>query len=205
MIIEPKNQRLIQVLEKVAKRRLESFEQLRLSVRRLLTDNVCGNLNNHKGAEGVYYEVLAKPCERARKTRHPLPWLRNLVKERAIDRPQGKQQRANLNKRFRGQDGTPANRPSRNSSDIDNSSEHAAKKKNAIIGPTPGQQQVLELAYLSGHTQSEIASRFGLRLDVAKASLGRSVKDLRERTSNSMWAPQYPSVVPLRKHVGWTG
>jgi DNA-directed RNA polymerase specialized sigma24 family protein len=64
---------------------------------------------------------------------------------------------------------------------------------------------VLELAYLSGHTQSEIASRFGLRLDVAKASLGRSVKDLRERTSNSMWAPQYPPVLPLRKHVGWTG
>ena len=205
MIIEPKNQRLIQVLEKVAKRRLESFEQLRLSVRRLLTDNVCGNLNNHKGAEGVYYEVLAKPCERARKTRHPLPWLRNLVKERAIDRPQGKQQRANLNKRFRGQDDTPANRPSRNSSDIDNSSEHAAKKKNAIIGPTPGQQQVLELAYLNGHTLSEIASRFGLPLDVVKASLSRSVKNLRKRTRNSMWAPQYPSVLPLRKHVGWAG
>ena len=205
MIIEPKNQRLIQLLEKVAKQRLESFEQLRLSVRRLLTANVCGNLNNRMGADGICYKMHGKPYEQARKTRYPLIWLRNLVKERAIKRLRSKQQRANLNQRFRGQVDRPANRLFRNSSDIDNTSEHAAKTKNAIIGPTPGQQQVLKLAYLSGHTQSEIASRFGLRLDVAKASLGRSVKDLRERTSNSMWAPQYPSVLPLRKHVGWTG
>jgi DNA-directed RNA polymerase specialized sigma24 family protein len=138
MIDEPEDQRLIQLLEKVDKWWLESFEQMRLSVRRLLTAKVCGNLNNRKSAEGICYKVLAKPCEQARKTRHPLTWLHNFVKERAIDRLRSKQQRANLNQRFRGQIDTPANRLSRNSSDIDNTSEHAAKTKMLLLERLPG-------------------------------------------------------------------
>ena len=69
------------------------------------------------------------------------------------------QRRAQLHERFRGEIDTPTNRLSRDLTGIVSTKEHASIVRNAVIELTPEQQQVLELAYFGGLTQSEIASR----------------------------------------------
>ena len=110
-----------------------------------------------------------------------MTWLRTLARNRAIDRLRSKQRRANLNERFRGEVDTPANTVSRDLTDIVSASEQGRIVRDAVTELSLEQQQVLELAYFGGRTQSEIAVRLDQPIGTVKARIRRGVKCLRDR------------------------
>ena len=177
--------RLLCLMKGVAEKDADSFDQLCLAVRGILTATIYKVLNNREDSEDVCQEVLAKIWEKGelfdQSKGRPLTWLRTLARNRAIDRLRSKQRRAQLNERFRVEVDSPNNRLTRDLTEIVSTNEHASIVRNAVIDLTPDQQQVLELAYFAGLTQSEIASRLDQPLGTVKARIRRGVKCLRDQ------------------------
>ena len=189
---KPEDQRLLQLMEGIAARDASSFDELCSTVRGILTATIYKVLNNREDSEDVCQEVLAKIWERGnlfdQSKGRPLTWLRTLARNRAIDRLRSKQRRADLNERFRGEMDTPSNRLSRSLPDIVCTKEHASIVRDAVIQLSPEQQQVLELAYFRGLTQSEIANRLDQPLGTVKARIRRGVKCLRDSVAPTIMA-----------------
>ena len=192
MITHLEDQKLLQLMKGVAAKDTASFDELCLAVRGLLTATIYKVLDNREDSEDVCQEVLAKIWERGslfdQSKGRPLTWLRTLSRNRAIDRLRSKTRRSNLNERFRGEVDTPSNRLSRDLTDVISTNEHASIVRKAVINLTPAQQQVLELSYFAGLTQSEIAERLGQPLGTVKARIRRGVQCLRERVAPEMLA-----------------
>ena len=162
-----------------------SFHELFEAVRGILSATIFKILNNREDSEDVCQEILAKVWENSElfdpSRGRPLTWLRTLARNRAIDRLRSKQRRAVLNERFRGEADTPANTVSRDLTDIVSANEQGKIVRDAVIELSPEQQQVLELAYFGGLTQSEIAVRLGQPIGTVKARIRRGVRCLRDR------------------------
>ncbi|MDB4632351.1 sigma-70 family RNA polymerase sigma factor [Verrucomicrobiales bacterium] len=179
------NERLLRLMEGVTGGDASSFNDLCETVRGILSATIFKVLNNREDSEDVCQEVLAKVWEHSElfdpSRGRPLTWLRTLARNRAIDRLRSKQRRANLNERFRGEVDTPANTVSRDLTDIVSASEQGRIVRGAVIELSLEQQQVLELAYFGGLTQSEIAVRLDQPIGTVKARIRRGVKCLRDR------------------------
>jgi len=192
MISHPEDHKLLQLMEGVAAKDSSSFDELCTMVRGLLTATIYKVLNNREDAEDVCQEVLVKIWENGdmfdRSKGRPLTWLRTMSRNRAIDRLRSKQRRADLNERFRGEIDIPAARQSRNLTDLVSTKEHASIVRDAVIKLNPEQRQVLELAYFSGLTQSEIASQLDQPLGTVKARIRRGVRSLRSHVAPTMMA-----------------
>jgi RNA polymerase sigma-70 factor, ECF subfamily len=179
------NQRLLRLMEGVTGGDARSFDELCEAVRGILSATIFKVLNNREDSEDVCQEVLTKVWEHSELFDHsrgrPLTWLRTLARNRAIDRLRSKQRRASLNERFRGEVDTPANTVSRVLTDMVSANEQGRIVRDAVIELSQEQQQVLELAYFGGLTQSEIAIRLGQPIGTVKARIRRGVKCLRDR------------------------
>jgi len=192
MPIHPEDQRLLTLMKGVVAKDAASFDELCLTVRGILTATIYKVLNNREDSEDVCQEVLVTVWERGslfdRSKGRPVTWLRTMARNRAIDRLRSKQRRADLNERFRGEVDTPANRISRSLTDLVTTKEHVSMVRKAVVELNPEQQQVLELAYFSGLTQSEIAARLQQPLGTVKARIRRGVRCLKDRVQPVLMA-----------------
>lgn len=99
----------------------------------------------------------------------PTAWILNIARSRALDRLRRNVNRARFEREAAVQ--APAATPSR---DPDARAELAA----VVTQLSPPQQQVLQLAYFDGLTQSEIALRIGMPLGTVKTHARRGLERL---------------------------
>src|SRR5262245_52930626 len=111
-------------------------------------------------------------------------WLLTLARSRALDRVRGRasRQRAETSVEIeppRGADEPPALAVQRQLHE---------RVTTALSTLTPQQREVLELAYFSGLSQSEIASRLGAPLGTVKSWTRQALMRLREQVPQEEWA-----------------
>ena len=133
-------------------------------------------LNDRRQAEDILEEVFVVAWTHAarydRRFGSPAGWLLSLARTRAIDRLRA----------GRAAPGKPVLHPP----ETDTSGRHdaLADQRHGMqraLNALPSQQrELIELAFFSGLTHSELASRFGLTIDTVKARIRAGMESLRD-------------------------
>ena len=109
-------------------------------------------------------------------------WALTLTRNRAIDRLRSRRRRAELLENSAPSDlGLDENTSGPSADDSADSSDQAAVVRAAVETLPPEQQSALKLAFFSGLTQEEIATRLRTPLGTIKARIRRGLLQLREQ------------------------
>src|SRR5918992_1285859 len=104
-------------------------------------------------------------------------WVLSIVRNRAIDHLRSTASRRRTQDRIEAQ--TPASQPSEAFGEAWRNSQ-GEQVREALRGLPPEQLKVLELAYFSGYTHTEIAELLGLPLGTVKGRMRLGLKKIRE-------------------------
>lgn len=171
------------LFRRVASHDRQAFEELHQRFSNLIFATVFQILHNHQDAEDVAQEVLAllwKKAEMYSEERgKPTTWLTTLARNRAIDRFRSRDRRNRLNHGFEEESemekGWEAPSPS-SAAEINELASHA---RSAVLHLAPDQRLAIQLAFLEGLSQTEIAERTGAPLGTVKARIRRGLGKLR--------------------------
>ncbi|MFO0649187.1 MAG: sigma-70 family RNA polymerase sigma factor [Polyangiales bacterium] len=137
-------------------------------------------------AEDIVQEVFARAWREAatfdRARGSAVAWLVTLTRNRAIDAVRSRKRRARHEDDQTREE--PAVAPPSSTPELAVvDAERAAAVRVALESLRPEQRQVLELAYFSGLSHSEIAERLGQPLGTVKTRIAQAVKRLRDELS----------------------
>jgi RNA polymerase sigma-70 factor (ECF subfamily) len=110
---------------------------------------------------------------------HPLAWLLNLARSRAIDRVRADSRRQRRESPL--EDDAPIASLAPDPDESTASSEVSRVIRAALDALSPEQRRVLEIAYYSGLSQSEVARELGLPLGTVKTRMRTGMMILRDR------------------------
>ena len=151
---------------------------------RLLYGLILRILRDRGEAEEVLQEVFLQVWTRAETYKAelgaPAAWLVRIARNRSIDR-----KRAN-SVRSRTVEATPLPPPVETPETRAAMSEQQRAVKRALEALPPEQRQLIEEAYFSGLTQSELAERFGLPLGTVKTRVRTGLMTLRRELQNTL-------------------
>ncbi len=151
---------------------------------RLLYGLILRILRDRGEAEEVLQEVFLQVWTRAETYKAelgaPAAWLVRIARNRSIDRF-----RAN-SVRSRTVEATPLPPPVETPETRAAMSEQQRAVKRALQALPPEQRQLIEEAYFSGLTQSELAERFGLPLGTVKTRVRTGLMTLRRELQNTL-------------------
>jgi RNA polymerase sigma-70 factor (ECF subfamily) len=162
----------------------DSFRDLHSRYGGLVFTTVYKVLNDHQDAEDVTQEVFSQVWQKAHlydpRKGKPITWTVTMARNRAIDRLRSKVRRSKL------RDGFSENAKAfeetatrKDASDEVYERERAVGVRNAVCDLSDDQREAIELAYFSGLTQHEIATRLGQPLGTVKARIRRGIIRLR--------------------------
>lgn len=140
-------------------------------------------LRDHAEADEATCDVFIEVWERSsrfdRERGHPLAYLMNLARSRAIDRLRSRGRRERI---FAVKDGPEASEGQDPASPLADTmtAEMRRKLETALAGLQPGQKRALELAYFDGMSHSEIAAALGEPLGTVKTRIRQGLLRMRE-------------------------
>lgn len=155
---------------------------------RLLYGLILRIVRDRSEAEEILQEVFVQVWTRADtynvQLGPPVAWLVRIARNRAIDRL-----RANA-VRLRTIEATPLPLPVESPEAHASMNEQARAVAAALAALPPDQRQLIECAYFSGLTQSELAERFGLPLGTVKTRVRTGMMALRRALQHIMEGAQ---------------
>ena len=169
------------LIQAVAKRDKDAFEQLYQRHSSLLFGLTLKILGNRSDAEDVLQDTFIQVWKTAGsfevKRGKPLAWLIMLTRSRAIDRVRSRTTRVRVTEAASAEPQADAPSPTQQASD----SESQLIVRRAI-GALPAEQRTpIELAYFGGLTQTEIAQQLGQPLGTVKTRMRTGMLRLREQ------------------------
>lgn len=183
----PKNQSVNEadLLDRVAAGDESSFAQLYDAFAKPLFSVAMGILRDALAAEEILQEVFVQIWERAvsydSKLGKPLTWAVILTRNRCIDRIRAQQRRNRLSEMIENSDSfRPAEGAAPSMGRLVIHEQVEAMRRE--MGKLPvDQRRAIELAFLSGLSQTEIAGQLQLPLGTVKARIRRGMLQLRAR------------------------
>ena len=138
----------------------------------------------------VYAQVWRQAAQYSERRGSPLAWLTTIARSRAIDRL-----RAGRHEEQRGQqlDLAVQTATTENLEEAMALRETQAKVRAALAALAPEQREVIELAYYSGMSHSEIAARTGQPLGTVKTRTRLGMMKLRELLAPQATEPKPPA------------
>jgi RNA polymerase sigma-70 factor, ECF subfamily len=174
----------IELLKRIGQGDSASFEMLYDRLSGVLFSTAYRVLNNQVAAEDVLQDVFVQIWEKAARydptLGKPLTWAVTLTRNKAIDRLRSTQRRNRLQDSVQRESEIFEQFDDRNSFDAVASSELGMLVRGALEKLSSDQRQVIELAFFSSMTQSEIAERLDQPLGTIKARIRRGMMKLRE-------------------------
>lgn len=141
-------------------------------------------LANEADARDVAQDVLFMIWEKAPmydpSRGKPLTWAITMTRNKAIDRLRSHQRRSRLSDDFKREMGGEAAQVSSEPFEDLDSSEKGRILRSAVMRLNDEQREAIEMAYFSGMTQQEIASRLSQPLGTVKARIRRGMLRLRK-------------------------
>jgi RNA polymerase sigma-70 factor (ECF subfamily) len=139
-------------------------------------------LGDHALAEEVTHDVFLQIWNQARgyssERGTPFAWLMTIARSRAIDRLRGAQYRNRESETLEAVYDYAA--PSENPEEASLFAERRRQVRRALRSLSAEQRQVIEIAYFSGYSQSEISERLGIPLGTVKTRMRVGLMRLRE-------------------------
>lgn len=146
-------------------------------------------LRDATAAEDVLQDVFVQLWERAAQydpaCGKPLTWAVVLTRNKCIDRLRGQQRRQRLNQAARELDAAPATGQADQASERMVLNEQVELMRQALAELPAEQRHAIELAFLRGRTQTEIAAELAVPLGTVKARIRRGMLQLRARLEQS--------------------
>ena len=174
----------IGLLKRIGQGDSASFEMLYDRLSGVLFSTAYRVLNNQVAAEDVLQDVFVQIWEKAARydptLGKPLTWAVTLTRNKAIDRLRSTQRRNRLQDSVQRESEIFEQFDDRNSFDAVASGELGMLVRGALEKLSSDQRQVIELAFFSSMTQSEIAERLDQPLGTIKARIRRGMMKLRE-------------------------
>jgi RNA polymerase sigma-70 factor (ECF subfamily) len=174
----------IELLRRVGQGDRESFEKLYDRLSGVLYSAAYRVLNNEASAEDVLQDVFVQIWEKAPLYNpaigKPLTWALTLTRNKAIDRLRSTHRRSQLEDKVRFESEIFQQFDDRSSYDAFVSAETGQLVREAMEKLSKDQRQVIDLAFFSSMTQTEIADLLKLPLGTIKARIRRGMMKLRE-------------------------
>jgi RNA polymerase sigma-70 factor (ECF subfamily) len=185
---EEDNRRDIALIARIVARDATSVGELYDRHSRLLFGLLLKIIKDRSEAEELLQEVFVQVWTRADtynvQLGTPIAWLVRIARNRAIDRL-----RANT-VRTRTVEATPLPPPVETPEACAAMSEQQHAVARALEALPPDQRQLIEYAYFTGLTQSELAARFGLPLGTVKTRVRTGMMTLRRDLQHIMTGVQ---------------
>ena len=144
-----------------------------------LAQRILGDRNAAEEATlDVYLQIWRQAGDYDSTRGNPLSWLCTLARSRAIDQLRASTRRKRLDSVAPGDLGAHSN--SHDPEQLLLSSERGLRVRKAIDQLNPEQSEVIQIAYFSGLTHSEIADRLGQPLGTVKTRIRHGMMRLRE-------------------------
>jgi RNA polymerase sigma-70 factor, ECF subfamily len=174
----------IELLRRVGRGDRGSFEELYDRLSGVLFSVAYRVLNNEAAAEDVLQDVFVQIWEKAPlydpAIGKPLTWALTLTRNKAIDRLRATQRRSRLQDKVQQESEVFEQFDARSSFEALASAEAGKLVREAMEKLSQDQRQVIELAFFSSMTQTEIAELLNLPLGTVKARIRRGMMKLRE-------------------------
>ncbi len=174
----------LDLLARVAKRERAAFEQLYDRYSNILYATAMKFLKEDADAQDVVQDVFIQIWDKAKlydpAKGKPLTWALTLTRNRSIDRIRAIQRRTRLRDDFEKETVVDESAGVREALSGVDASEKSQILRDAVGRLSPEQRNVIELAFFSGFTQSEIADRLGEPLGTVKARARRGLMKLKE-------------------------
>jgi len=175
-----KEKHLAELLESISKRDEPSLRILYRETSNYVYPVAYRILNNKNDAEEVTLEVFTQVWEKASDYKPelstPLSWILMITRSRSIDRFRKEKQK----RKFELQIDTISQSTTTSPDKASAFSEQRDIVKDALSKLNPIQKQMIELAYFSGLTQSEISRYLDMPLGTVKSTIRKSMSILRE-------------------------
>jgi RNA polymerase sigma-70 factor, ECF subfamily len=177
----------IELLKRVGQGDSKSFEELYDRLSGVLFSTAYRVLNNQVAAEDVLQDVFVQIWEKAPLYNpalgKPLTWAITLTRNKAIDRLRSTQRRNLLQENAQSESEIFEQFDDRSSFEAVASAETGNLVRKAVARLSKDQRQVIELAFFSSMTQTEISERLKLPLGTIKARIRRGMLKLRDLVS----------------------
>lgn len=174
----------LDLLARVAKRERAAFEQLYDRYSNILYATAMKFLKEDADAQDVVQDVFIQIWDKAKlydpAKGKPLTWALTLTRNRSIDRIRAIQRRTRLRDDFEKETVVDESAGVREALSGVDASEKSQILRDAVGRLSAEQRNVIELAFFSGFTQSEIADRLGEPLGTVKARARRGLMKLKE-------------------------
>jgi RNA polymerase sigma-70 factor (ECF subfamily) len=174
----------IELLRRIAQGDRRSFEDLYDRFSGVLFSTAYRVLNNRQAAEDVLQDAFIQVWEKAplyNPTRgKPLTWAVTLTRNKAIDRLRSTQRRNRLSDELEHEAQSLEQFDDKSSVEVVEALEKGKQVRAAIQKLSKDQREVIELAFFSGLTQTEIAERLQEPLGTIKARIRRGMMKLRD-------------------------
>jgi RNA polymerase sigma-70 factor (ECF subfamily) len=174
----------LDLLARVAKRERAAFEQLYDRYSNIIYATAMKFLKEDADAQDVVQDVFIQIWDKAKlydpAKGKPLTWALTLTRNRSIDRIRAIQRRTRLRDDFEKETVVDESAGVREALSGVDASEKSQILRDAVGRLSPEQRNVIELAFFSGFTQSEIADRLGEPLGTIKARARRGLMKLKE-------------------------
>jgi RNA polymerase sigma-70 factor (ECF subfamily) len=174
----------LDLLARVAKRERAALEQLYDRYSNIIYATAMKFLKEDADAQDVVQDVFIQIWDKAKlydpAKGKPLTWALTLTRNRSIDRIRAIQRRTRLRDDFEKETVVDESEGVREALSGVDASEKSQILRDAVGRLSPEQRNVIELAFFSGFTQSEIADRLGEPLGTIKARARRGLMKLKE-------------------------
>ena len=174
----------LDLLRRIAQRERTAFEALYDRYANILYASALKFVKEDADAQDVVQDVFIQIWDKAKlydpAKGKPLTWALTLTRNRAIDRIRAIQRRTRLRDEFEQETVLDESAGVREALSGVDASEKGQILRTAVNQLSPQQKKVIELAYFSGLTQTEIAEKLGEPLGTVKARARRGLMKLKE-------------------------
>jgi RNA polymerase sigma-70 factor (ECF subfamily) len=174
----------LDLLRRIARRERAAFEALYDRYANILYASALKFVKEDADAQDVVQDVFIQIWDKAKlydpAKGKPLTWALTLTRNRAIDRIRAIQRRTRLRDEFEQETVMDESVGVREALSEVDASEKGQILRTAVKQLSPQQKKVIELAYFSGLTQTEIAEKLGEPLGTVKARARRGLMKLKE-------------------------
>ena len=161
----------------------QAFDDLSRRYGGLIYATVHKVLNHFEDTRDICQEVLLSIWKKAHtydgQKGKLLTWIATMSRNRAIDRVRMLQRRCALRDKLEERNETEPKQPGDPARQLVYRSETRGILQEAVMKLSADQREVIELAYFSGLTQSQIAKKIERPIGTVKARIRRGVKNLR--------------------------
>ena len=175
------------LLERIAQKDREAFHEFHERFGGLVHATVYKVLSNSQDTEEVAQEIFSQVWMKAhlysRERGKPMTWIATMARNRAIDRFRSKRRRYRLHDDYELEARSHDSMTRTDASDETYTNETATIVRSAVMELSKEQREAIELAFFSGMTQNEIASRLGQPLGTVKARIRRGMLKLRGKVA----------------------